>query len=945
MRGVTTPVSAHLEKELRDYTRQHKLVVWLDKARHYTALVDDLAVRHAAGTFPIPVIGLRGSYLETMFELETLFDTVDPVPLILHLPGHNEESVRATPLLELYRPSRRFRKGLDTLVTEAAAGRVRPEAIREFLDSGSIDLATADAWLARQLDQPTGGLADQLAAMTPGAVLDDLLKPGFVARRIDGPADLDALWGWLEVRLGVDARWRERACSGTGPQDVAFVATSWALCVEYVHDLARPPRAGLLRRLPGLPVAVVAACRELADHLRQRHADVYTRCADEVQTWLDDEIRGALPEDLGKIDTFRFEEEVILGAAIEALHTERWEQVRTWARDRLDGRSFWLQEPARRVAWELLLAAVDLGLAIAAAGPVLDAREGHEAALERYAAVGAAVDRAHRQLEQKRTVLLQRNVPCFSQLRERLNYLRLTYRDWADEWALGFSELCGELGFLPPEHLQQRTLFEQVVRPLTRKPGVTALFLVDALRFEMAQDLEAALKGMAATEIHLAARLAELPTITSVGMNVLAPVSTGGRLRPLLKGSIFRGFSAGEFQVTGKDSRQRAMQARVGGSTCPWLEMGEVLSRDADSLRRGIAQASLVVVHSIEIDEAGEKGLGYVVFERALENLRAACGLLREAGVRRFVFTSDHGFALLDEQTRDLVTHGRTNDPKRRYVIYPAAVRPDGQVCVALESLGYEGAPGHLVMPSDTAMYDVGRTAQTFVHGGNSLQERMIPVLTVQHRKQAGPRTTHYALSAEAREGIAGLHCLEGRLEVADQTALAFSATRELDVGLRAADAVDVLVEVFDVRGAARRVGSGVRARVGSSFELFFRLSGPADRRVQAELFHPTGAEEVQAGRTARRFAVAGARIEPAAEVTDRTWLSELPEGGVRRLFEHLAAHGSITEAEATELFGSPRKLRRFSMKFESYAARVPFGVRIEASAGGKRFVREGEGG
>ena len=187
------PVSAHLEAELRDYTRQHGLVVWLDKEGLYSTLTDDLAQRHEDGTFPFPVVGLRGSYLEAMFKLERLFDTVDPTPLILHLPGHNEESVRSTPLLELYRPGRRFRKGLDTLVVDAAAGRVRPEAIRDFLEAGAVDLAGADAWLAAQLQAPAGGLSGQLQAMTPPAVLDDLLSRSIVADRLSDPEDRDSL--------------------------------------------------------------------------------------------------------------------------------------------------------------------------------------------------------------------------------------------------------------------------------------------------------------------------------------------------------------------------------------------------------------------------------------------------------------------------------------------------------------------------------------------------------------------------------------------------------------------------------------------------------------------------------------------------------------------------------------------------------------------------------
>lgn len=947
---MTAPVSAHLVNELREYTRQHGLVVWLDKEGLYSELCDELDQQHEDGTFPFPVVGFRGSYLEAMFRLERLFDSVDPKPLVLHLPGHNEESVRATPLLELYRPGKRFRRAVETVVVEAAAGRVRPEAIQEFLASGPVDLSAADQWLAAQLESPTGGLRTSLDTMSPEAVVDDLLSRGIVARRIaTDPADRDGLWEWLEVKLGVDSTWRDRAGGGGSPADLAFSAIGWAQCVEYTHDLARPPRSPLLVGATELPPAVRASCTRLAAHVRERHPKTYARTADEVEGWLDEETSEATPADLGRIDTFRFEEDVVLRAALAALGRDEYDTVRAWAAVRLDGASFWLRDPARRGAWLLILAAVSLGSAVQEAGPDLGGAPGHEAAMRRYAEVGAQVDRAHRKLEQLRSSLLYPTLPYFAELKSELARMRHTYRFWADGWARDWTSLCESTGFLPPSHLQQRTLFDEVVLPWAREAGTTALFMIDALRLEMAQQLLDELGEQAGTAMHLKTRLAELPSLTAVGMNVTAPVSEGGKLRPLLQGSSFRGFQAAEFQVTTPETRQRAMAARVGGATCPLWKLEDVLERDAESLRRGVAKAGLVIVHGTEIDDAGEKGAGLAVFERALQNLRAAWSLLREAGVRRFVITSDHGFLLLDDQTRQLTPHGQKTTPKRRHVVYPVATRPTDQTSVPLSSLGYEGVEGHLVMPADTSVFDLGKkAAQTFVHGGNSLQERVIPVLTIAHRTSAGQGSVRYGVEAQGRDGIAGLHCVEGVLQVVAQEGLPFGGAREVELGLRVVEAVDVQVEVADVRGAARRAGPGLVAKVGEVFEVFFRLVGAEDRRVRVELFHPTGVEGVEPGGTTRRFAVT--RRDGSPNPSDspaspgKEWLSELPEGGVRRLFEHLAQHGSINEPEATDLLGGPRKFRRFSMTFEEYAAVAPFAVRIEFGAAGKRFVREGDG-
>jgi len=203
----------------------------------------------------------------------------------------------------------------------------------------------------------------------------------------------------------------------------------------------------------------------------------------------------------------------------------------------------------------LISAAAHLGQALDSAGPSLGTPAGLEAAVEQYRERGATVDQLHRHLEQRRLTLLYPEIPEFETLRNCLDGLRKLWRDWADTWARDFNRVCMEHGFLPPASLQQRTLFDDVVRPMTKESGTTALFVVDALRYEMGEELYRALADTPATTTHLRARLAELPTVTEVGMNVLAPIVAGGRLRPALSGGTVAGFAAGEFRVYDPDSR------------------------------------------------------------------------------------------------------------------------------------------------------------------------------------------------------------------------------------------------------------------------------------------------------------------------------------------------------------------------------------------------------
>jgi len=111
-----------------------------------------------------------------------------------------------------------------------------------------------------------------------------------------------------------------------------------------------------------------------------------------------------------------------------------------------------------------------------------------------------------------------------------------------------------------------------------------AVVLVDALRYEMAADLVGAFREPG-TEVTLKPRLAELPTITAVGMNVLAPVVAGGKLAPSVLDGRFKGFSTGEFTVRSPEDRSRAMGQRAVGKPALLLPLSEVCGADPATQR------------------------------------------------------------------------------------------------------------------------------------------------------------------------------------------------------------------------------------------------------------------------------------------------------------------------------------------------------------------------
>ncbi len=963
MTAPALPVSAAIEQEVTSYTSRHGLTLWLDRDGHYTTVVDKMAACYRSGEPGIPVVAFRGSWLELMLAMEDLGGRHTNDALLIHLPGHTEETIAETPALELWEAGTRFRKGLDTLVRDAAASHVAPTEIDAFVKGSELTLEKADAWLSARIVGRRPGLGEALDLLSVEQVTRELLVSNtMLGNRIADLSDVTALQEFLERQLGMDASWsatlmgkRHRRIGETPTVSEAMESlpealAGWLFCVEYVNDLRRQPHLPGLRPLTSLPRPLIDRCKALVNTLRTEQPDRYVQLADTIEPYLHGELSQIDADDLGRIDTFREEEKRVLIGSLSDLLAGRWVAARDKVAARQDTNSFWLQrDQGRRWAWTLVGHAAAFGTRLDEFPRPLEGCSGFEAALSRYTEQGASVDRAHRQFEQARNTYLEPRLPHFVELKDIVEALRLRYRAWADRLALDFSTLCKKHGFLPDASLRQRTLYEQVVHPMLASGNEkVALFVIDALRFEMAAELAEELRGPGVT-VDLKPRLAELPTLTSIGMNALAPVArSNGVLTPVMSSrGAFGGFRTGEYTVRGVEDRARAMGERSVGRPAMLLKLSDLWDAPLDRVKRQVAQGRLIIIHGREIDDAGEANFGLSVFEQTLRQLRATCLHLQSVGIRNFVFTADHGFMLVDPTVKQ-VSLGLKTEPSRRHVVSPDPRGDDGMVAVPLSSLAYEGVQGHLLLREDTALFDTGSGSVGFAHGGNSPQERIIPVLTVQRRRSASAARTVYHINVQIDIPTTGLPKL--RLSVitapGENESLGFFTPGAVGLALRADGREDVQVTVKEVTGATLD-GGRIMVQPGQrGVDVYFALEGPRDERVRIEIYHPDGVEAIEPIVPGTWFNVSGTAshggtptsVNPTNQGDD--WLSALPDE-VRSVFAHIGKHGAVTEEELGRLLGSPRAARRFAVNFETHLPLVPFIVRIETTERGKRYVKE----
>jgi hypothetical protein len=166
------------------------------------------------------------------------------------------------------------------------------------------------------------------------------------------------------------------------------------------------------------------------------------------------------------------------------------------------------------------------------------------------------------------------------------------------------------------------------------------------------------------------------------------------------------------------------------------LSLDELLSLTPTRLARKIEGAEVLVVRSQEIDQAGENTntrQARRVMDDVLGDIARAVQKLAKQGVEQSVVAADHGHLFFasdrDESMRIDPPGGQQVDLHRRCWIGRGGSTPPACTRVAASALGYD-SDLDFVFPIGTGVFRAGGDL-AYHHGGISLQEVVIPVLTI----------------------------------------------------------------------------------------------------------------------------------------------------------------------------------------------------------------------
>ena len=741
------PLHDYVARQLADKIKSRQVVVWYDERCEFQPFVDEVRGGPRALNEPVllAVAGAKASlaeYAGSMFELRAVVEQHvsgdTPGSVVIYLPGIARDR-RASVLMELEKAGTTWEPQLKQLAKNVLLQKYTLGVVDEMLP---FDRKVSYQDLARAAAGDAGAEPPSIlrSIFHDASGNDGLLAAWLASDSRDAEvANKDAtreLTKLVKARIGLDL-------SPDAPlAKLRAVTIRYALATEFRLDLScdEPPA------LYGVPKpnskSEEAAVRDLARHVRSGFPDAYAALADRVEEELGLRNVTLPPGALGTVDTFRFEEHVLLRHAGEFIANCSFSEALVLVAER--EHCFWLdRDLSRKAQWEATRRMAELGSIAVEVRKAVSKTLGDAAAwLDAYVSKDGwfRLDQAQRRLEAWVANLDE-------EPEERpLAVVRRAYEDACHSMAEGFIKALAKAGWTVPGALHQTHIWSEIV---TNKPKPVAYFLVDAMRFEMGVELAERLPKT--SEVSVRAAVGALPSITPIGMAALMPgaaasfsvVEHGGKLGARIEDSFLP-------ELT---SRKKFAAARVPKLVD--VSLDELLSLQPSKLAKKVDGARVVVIRSQEIDHAGETGFTFQarqVMDTVIDNLARAIRKLAAAGIEHAVVSADHGHLFFandrDESMRTDAPGGDTVELHRRCWVGRGGATPPGCVRVPASSLGY-ASDLDLVFPAATGVFKAGGDL-AFHHGGASLQEMVIPVLTVRTKTQESARPSMGPVTASS---------------------------------------------------------------------------------------------------------------------------------------------------------------------------------------------------
>ena len=283
----------------------------------------------------------------------------------------------------------------------------------------------------------------------------------------------------------------------------------------------------------------------------------------------------------------------------------------------------------------------------------------------------------------------------------------------------------------------QTHFFKLNVTPILERNDREKVFVIisDALRYEVASELKEAIKKELRGETLLAPQLGVLPSVTRLGMAALLPGDTL-ELIPKSGDVLNHGLS-----TKGSDARLAVLQQNSGLETTV-LRAADLLAMNTEMGREAIRPYRLIYLYHDVIDAIGDKAASERQVLAACEDaigelLKLTKKICNSLNGTHVLITADHGFlyqrqAIANADKVPLPQADDIVETNRRFVLRTQNIQEPGLLNF---TLSYDSRGAIVSVPRGSLRFAIQGAGSQYVHGGASLQEICVPVITYHHKR------------------------------------------------------------------------------------------------------------------------------------------------------------------------------------------------------------------
>ncbi|ESX24127.1 BREX-1 system phosphatase PglZ type A [Mesorhizobium sp. LSJC264A00] len=292
-----------------------------------------------------------------------------------------------------------------------------------------------------------------------------------------------------------------------------------------------------------------------------------------------------------------------------------------------------------------------------------------------------------------------------------------------------------------PSVTPQRRFFSTHVVPFRRKDQKICVIISDALRYEIAEEFLGKVRSLDRYEAEIAPMLSSLPSYTQLGMASLLPneeiqIADNDTGTVIVDGQSAQGLI----------NRQKILAFGRAGDRVHACKADDIMGLPGDEARALVRDNDVIYVYHNRIDATGDKTVSeervFGAAEETLEDLLKLVKKLTGANVSNLIVTADHGFIYQNRPIEE--SDYSTGEVKgesvlfrdRRFVLGKGLAAHPGFRKFTSEALGLQGDV-EVLIPKSINRLRLKGSGSRYVHGGASLQECVVPVVTINKKRQS----------------------------------------------------------------------------------------------------------------------------------------------------------------------------------------------------------------